>query len=157
MRSPLSFNAMMPHSVLRRVEGSALIELALLLPVFLLLFIGTVDFGRGFFAAIEVATAANAAANYGAQQPWDTAGIKAAATQGAPTVNNLTSTVSTGCECADGTSVRPGCSSAPSNCSANIVTYVQVTTSVAYTPLFEYPGLPASWNLQSTAQMRSAY
>ena len=54
MRSPLSFNAMMPHSVLRRVEGSALIELALLLPVFLLLFIGTVDFGRGFFAAIEV-------------------------------------------------------------------------------------------------------
>jgi Flp pilus assembly protein TadG len=140
-----------------REEGSALIELALLLPVFLLLFMGTVDFGRGFFAAIEISAAAEAAATYGVQQPSDTAGIQAAAALGAANVNNVTTTVATGCQCSDGTSVQPGCATPPTNCPANLVTYIQVTTNASYVPMFKYPGLPSAYTLQSTAQMRSAY
>jgi Flp pilus assembly protein TadG len=141
----------------KREEGSALIELALLLPVFLLLFMGTVDFGRGFFAAIEVSEAAEAAATYGSQQPSDTAGIQAAAAMAAANVNNVTTTVATGCQCSDGTSVQPGCATPPTNCPANFVTYIQVSTNAPYSLLFKYPGLPSSITLQGTAQMRSAY
>jgi Flp pilus assembly protein TadG len=141
----------------KREEGSALIELALLLPVFLLLFVGMVDFGRGFFAAIEVTSAAEAAATYGSQQPTDTSGIQAAAVMAAGDLNNVTSTVATGCQCADGTSVDPGCNTPPTNCASNVVSYVQVTTNAPYIPLFKYPGLPSIITLQSTAQMRSAY
>ena len=156
MRTLQSFTAGLPKLVGRREEGSALIELALLMPIFLLLFMGTVDLGRGFFAAIKVSSAAAAAASYGAQQPSDITGIQAAAVMGAPEVNNLTSSVSTGCECSDGTSVQPGCASTPANCSTDFVTYVQVTTYASYTPLFKYPGLPSSYNLQSRAEMRAA-
>jgi Flp pilus assembly protein TadG len=141
----------------RQEEGSALIELALLLPVFLVLFMGMVDLGRGFFAAIEISEAAEAAATYGVQQPEDTAGIQAAATLGAANVNNVTATVATGCQCSDGSSVQPGCTNPPVNCPSNPVTYIQVTTNASYTPIFKYPGLPSTFTLQGTAQMRSSY
>ncbi len=157
MRTLQSYTERLPQVVDRRDEGSALIELALLMPIFLLLMMGMVDLGRGFFAAIRVSSAAEAAASYGAQQPSDIAGIQAAATLGASDVNALTSAVSTGCECSDGSSVQPGCASTPANCSTDFVTYVQVTTYATYTPLFQYPGLPSTYNLQSRAQMRSAY
>jgi len=157
MRPLQSFTVRQPQTAYRREEGSALIELALMLPVFALIFMGLVDLGRGYFAAIEVSSAAASAASYGSQQPFDTAGIKAAALLGAADVNNLTATVSSGCECSDGTSVQPGCASTPANCSTDFVTYVQVTTNASYTPLFRYPGLPSTYNLQSRAQMRSAY
>jgi Flp pilus assembly protein TadG len=141
----------------RRDEGSALIELALLLPVFLLLFVGSIDFGRAFYAAIEVSSAAEAAAWYGAQQPSDTSGIQAAAVLDAADVNNLTATVASGCQCSDGSSVEPGCTSVPSGCSANVVSYVQVITNATYTPILKYPGIPSTIPLQGVARMRSAY
>ena len=66
--------------------GSALVELALLVPVFMFLIYAVVDFGRAFYMAQELASAAHAGAEYGAQNPTDTAGMQAAAQTAAPDV-----------------------------------------------------------------------
>jgi Flp pilus assembly protein TadG len=131
-----------------------LLETAFALPVFILLLLGAVDFGRAWYADIEVSSASEAGALYGVQNITDTAGMQAAASLDAADVVSVSPVASYGCECADGTSVTPSCSSTPS-CSTNVVNYVQVTTTSTYTTLFPYPGFPSSFVLNSTSKMRA--
>lgn len=60
-------------------RGQSLIELVLLLPVLVLVLVGTIDFGRAFTAYITVTNAAREGARYGAMYPADIANIKARA------------------------------------------------------------------------------
>ncbi len=53
----------------RRGRGQALVELALVLPIFLLLGLGAVDLGRVFYAQITIANAAREGALEAAQNP----------------------------------------------------------------------------------------
>src|SRR2546422_612491 len=48
-------------------RGSAIVELTLLVPLFLLMLLGTMDFARVFYAALSVSLAAGAGVQYGAQ------------------------------------------------------------------------------------------
>jgi Flp pilus assembly protein TadG len=140
---------------LRKSEtGTSLLETAFALPVFILLLIGSIDFGRAWYADIEVASASEAGALYGVQNITDTAGMQAAATLDAADVVSVSPVASYGCECSDGSSVTPSCSTTPS-CTTNVVNYVQVTTNSTYTPLFPYPGISASFALSSTSRMRA--
>ena len=72
-----------PHAVavisrLRpRTHGQALVEFALVLPVFLFLLLIAVDFGRLFFSYVEINNAAREGASYAATNPTDQAGIQA--------------------------------------------------------------------------------
>ncbi len=71
----------------RADSGQAIIEMMILLPIFLVLMIGTVEFGRLAYAYIEVADAARAGVQYGAQNratASDTAGMQQAALNDAP-------------------------------------------------------------------------
>jgi Flp pilus assembly protein TadG len=143
--------------LLRRDGGSSLVEMALLMPVFLLLLSGGIDFGRAFYLNIEVAGAAHAAATYGTTNPTDTAGMQSAAQDDAPNVPNLSvGTPTYGCECADGTGYSASCSAAPSCPSSNEVYRVNVTVTATYTPLIHWPGIPSSMSFSSSASMRSA-
>jgi len=140
-------------------KGASLVELAAVLPLFLLILFGAVDFGRAYFLANEIAGAAHAAAEYGAQNPTDTTGISKAATADAPDVPSLlVGTPTYGCECSDGTSFSANCSASPT-CTYNVVYRVSVTVSANYTPLFpflwKWGGVPSSISLSSTAVMRS--
>jgi Flp pilus assembly protein TadG len=63
-------------------EGSSFIELAIVLPVFFLMFVPAVDTGRALYAYIEVASAAQAGAAYGLQNPSDASGMQNAAISG---------------------------------------------------------------------------
>jgi Flp pilus assembly protein TadG len=65
----------------RRQRGQSLVEFALIAPVFLVLLLMAVDFGRLFFTYIQVSNAAREAAAYGAAQPTDTVGMQARAVQ----------------------------------------------------------------------------
>lgn len=56
-------------------RGQAVAELTIILPVFVLLLLVALDFGRMFFSYIEVSNAAREGASYGAGNPTDTAGI----------------------------------------------------------------------------------
>jgi Flp pilus assembly protein TadG len=139
-----------------RVEdrASSLIECALLLPMVIVLLLGSVDFGRAFYVNLEVAAAAEAGALYGVQNPSDTSGMQAAAILDAPDINLLSSTATYGTECSDGTMVTSSNLPVPS-CSVNAVTYVEVTTSMVYKPYFTYPGMGATWSLASKARLRT--
>ena len=138
----------------RGQHGTSLLETAFALPVFILLLIGAVDFGRAWYADIEVSSASEAGALYGVQNVTDTAGMQTAATLDAADVTSVSPVATYGCECADGTAVTPSCSSTPS-CTVNVVNYVQVTTTSTYTPLIPYPGFPTSFALSSTSRMRA--
>jgi Flp pilus assembly protein TadG len=144
------------HPLLQDERGASLVELSLVLPFFLLLLFGALDFGRAYFLAVEVAGAARAAAEYGAQNPTDTAGITKVATGDAPDVPNLSvGTPAYGCECSDGTSYSANCAATPTTCSYNVVYRVRLTVSTTYSPLFPWPNIPSSIPLSSTAVMRS--
>ncbi|MBI2952975.1 MAG: pilus assembly protein [Chloroflexi bacterium] len=63
-------------------QGQSLVELSLVIPVLLMVTIGTVDFGRIMYAYVTVVNAANTAAQYAATSTIasaDTAGINAVA------------------------------------------------------------------------------
>lgn len=60
----------------KRSRGQSLAELAISLPLLLLVMLGTIDLGRAYFDYIEMRNGAFEGARYGAQQPTDTTGIK---------------------------------------------------------------------------------
>ena len=62
-------------------SAQAVVEFAIILPIFLFLLLMAVDFGRMFFTYVQVSNAAREAANYGAVQPTDQAGMQARAVQ----------------------------------------------------------------------------
>jgi Flp pilus assembly protein TadG len=157
MKSQLKFG------ILQSESGTSLIEMALLLPILFLLLMGTVDFGRAYYLEIEVSRAANTGALYGSQNPTDLTGMQSAATLDAADVSGLTSTAAYGYECSDGTQRSATCSSssctttpvAPTGCGSNAVYYIQVNTSVSYSALFPYPGIPTPIVLRGQATMRA--
>jgi Flp pilus assembly protein TadG len=140
----------------RRDDGSSLIETALVLPLLILMLVGCVDYGRGFYAAIEVSAAAESGALYGTLNPSDTSGMVSMAKLDAADVSNINATATYGCECADGTGSSSNCTSSPL-CSMNVVQYVEVTATAAYSPTLPYPGIPSTINLQNTVRLRASY
>lgn len=60
------------HRRRHRTRGQSLAEFALALPVFLLILLVAIDFGRAFFSYIAINNAARVGANYAAMHPNDT-------------------------------------------------------------------------------------
>jgi Flp pilus assembly protein TadG len=141
-------------------HGSALVELALVIPILLLFVTGAIDIGHAGYVGLEVQSAAHAGVQYGSLNPSDTAGVTAAARQSAPNLANLTVSAPTwGCECSDGSSYSASCVTTPvcvaSNTrGSNVVHRVQVTTSVVYRTLLPWPGIPSSITMSSKATLR---
>lgn len=146
--------------------GQAFVELALVLPIFILLLVGIAEVGRLAYASIEVSNAARAGVAYAAQShttAQDATNIQLAATQDAPNVSSLTATTSQSCACessagAMGASVAcTAISTAAGSCPSpsRIVLYVQVTTSAPVNTIFHFPGIPNSVTLRGFASMRA--
>jgi Flp pilus assembly protein TadG len=130
-----------------------MIESALVLPLFLLLMFAAFDFGSAYYQSIEVESAAQAGATYGLQNPQDVNGMESAALVGASNITGLTASATYGCECSDGTAAVTSCTSTPT-CNDNYVTYVDVTTTSTYQPLFNLPGLPTSFSMGAESRLR---
>jgi Flp pilus assembly protein TadG len=136
-------------------RGAALIEAALVLPVFLLILLCGVDFSRMFYTAVAVAGAANAGARYavsnGPQSSADTAAIENAARAGARSPG-ITATATRHCECADNGSV---------NCSSSCArgekprTYVEVSARTIIYPLTRHLFWPAEVPVIAKAIIRA--
>lgn len=136
-------------------SGQALIELALVLPIFVLLLLGAAEFARLAYASIEVSNAARAGIQYGAQNhstAVDLIGMTQAAINDGSNIKTLQAIATNFCICSDGTSIT--CANASMNCPARILDYVQVNTSVVVDPFFHCPGLPKTFTLQGQAAMR---
>ena len=146
--------------LLRNEGGASLVELAMLLPLFLLLLALAIDLGRASYLVEEIQGAALAAVAYGAQNPTDTTGMSNAATDDAPNVPSLSvGTPTYGCECATdttGSTYSASCATTPTCTSSNVVYRVNVTVTATYTTLFPWPKVPSSMSFSSSASMRSA-
>jgi Flp pilus assembly protein TadG len=154
---PLSSGSGKPRVGIGPQGGQSLVELALVLPVLLLLLVGIIEIGRFSYYSILVANAARAGAQYGAQNlatAADAGGIRAAArNDGLP---SLAITPSQFCGC-NGAALN-ACSTIVPTCAPpeHPLVYVQVTATGTFTSLFSYPGLPGSVTLTSTEKMRVA-
>jgi Flp pilus assembly protein TadG len=145
-------------------SGQSMLELAVCLPIFALLILGTAEIANIAWASIQLNNAAHAGAQFGshsrgfASQIGD---IETAAQNEAP---KLTITFPTDpsqtCSCIDpstgapATSGTTGCQTLVECPSPYIIMdAITVTTQAVVRPLVHYPGLPASYTLNATATM----
>ena len=139
-------------------SGQSLIEVAITLPLFLLLILGTAEMANIAWAAIQISNAARAGAQYGSQShanAADTSGIQSAAKNDAPNITNMTVTSSQPCKCisSSGTDTGNACTLTACPSPDVIMPYVQVNTQAAITPFMHYTGLPVSYTLHGQALM----
>jgi Flp pilus assembly protein TadG len=135
-------------------RGQAMIELVLALPILLLLTLGIIEFGRVAYYSLEVSEAARAGAQYGTQSLADamnTGNITQAAQNNAQDIATLTvNPQPPTCVCPGSGSTAGACPAA--GCTYPLV-YLTVNTSYTLTTLFQYPGIPTSFNLTGSSTM----
>jgi len=136
--------------------GQALVETALLIPLLTTLLIGSAEMARVAYAAIEVANAAHAGAQYGSQNGYtasDTTGISNAAAIDAANLASLTTTSSYSCICSDGSAST--CQ--PTDCAnSHIEQTLTVNTQATIDPIIHLPGLPTTYTVKGHAIQRCA-
>jgi Flp pilus assembly protein TadG len=134
--------------------GQASVELALSLPVLLMMLLVVVETGRAFYIAISVANAARAGVQYGSQNlttAADNTGMVTAATNDAPNISGMTATATHFCVCANGTAST----CAATDCAgSHRLLYTQVNTSAPYTPLINFMGILPTMTVPGVAIMR---
>jgi Flp pilus assembly protein TadG len=149
-----------PHGARDQSSGQALVELAMTIPLFFLVLMGTAELARTLYVLIEVTNAAEAAVRYGAQNSTtanDVTGIQAAAQKDAANITLDTPSVVSTCGCADGSVSGASCTRFSCASGVAAVETLIVTTSETFDPLIHVPGLPASFTLYGRAQQRVLY
>lgn len=165
---------------IRENVGSALVELALTTPLFILITMGAAELGRVAYYAIEVENAARAGASYGAvnlSNAFENPDlVQRAAMNDAPDIANLvvgtpvtacvceTLDTSTGTpsfnpssgttSCTSGVVADGACSTSTSTSTQIVISYVMVSAQATVDPLVHLPGLPNSYTLYGYAKMR---
>jgi Flp pilus assembly protein TadG len=133
-------------------SGQSLVELALTMPVLLLLLLGAVEFGQAAFQAIQLSNAAKAAAQYGAQQAYtasDVTGMTAIAQQEVPAIPVSVSVGPPTCSCSSPDAGAPSfsCTKAADTACASpshIVQTLTITVSAPFNPGVFAPGFSHS-------------
>lgn len=145
--------------------GSAMVEVAVVLPVMMSLLVGATDFARVAYDAISIMNAARAGAQYGAHDlgnAADTGGMETTALKAAPNITGMTAVASKSCQCAqdDGTGTpwpTASCTApAATAClvGSHRVVSVTVTTTKTFATIARYPGIPSSLTFSRSATMR---
>ena len=123
----------------RREDAQSLVELALVVPLFILLLVGSAEFARFAWAAVLTSNAARAGAAWGAVNIANaanaTGGIQAAAAADSVNLTGLTTaTPIISCVCSDGTAIPAGqCSTALSYCVSPAIITNSVTVNTSST------------------------
>jgi Flp pilus assembly protein TadG len=153
---------------LRSATGAALVELALILPILMMLLVGAADFARVFYYAMELTTAARAGAqcaSYSSATADDSnaANIIAAAQNAAPNIAPITVTLSTPnpgvCQCAtnDGTGQPWVAVSCTSTCvTGHMIETVTVQTQKTFTIISRFLPINRNITLTRSATLRVA-
>jgi Flp pilus assembly protein TadG len=135
-------------------KGQSSVELAVAIPLLVLMLLAGTDFGRIFYMSSGVNSAARAGAQYGSQSvitAANAAGMVSAARTDGTNLTNLTVTASQ-CTCATSLNVTACptayCTNAPQ------ATFVVVNTADVFTTLVNYPGIPSSTTLAGKAIMQ---
>ncbi len=127
----------------QRSRGQSVVELAVLLPILVVILAGAADFGRGLTAYIAISGATREGAAYGMQSADQAANEAEIAT----TVRN---DIGNGGEIW-GTDVVVVSDTGPDSQNYE---QVVVTVSYAFSPIIPIPGLPSTINMDRTVRMR---
>jgi Flp pilus assembly protein TadG len=141
-------------AMLGNTEGSNLVELALALPMLLLILVAAVDLGEAFYTGVQLSGSAHDGALYGIHNPTDITGMKSAAQNGSANLSGFVASATYGCECSDGSAAVSSCG-APPICTSNYVNYVDVTVTASYSPIISFAGVPSPSTFRSEARMRA--
>jgi len=136
-------------------RGAAVIELAVAIPLLLLLTVGAADFGRAFYQSVTISHAAETGAVYGAQNNI-TSGHNSEMTQmardDAADVGTVTVTPTRVCKCPNGAEV---------NCVTGACTgygaprvYVSCQVQKSFNGLTRFPGMPNGFMVRRKVFMR---
>jgi Flp pilus assembly protein TadG len=143
---------------MRRRAGNSAVELALAFSVLGLLAMGIADFGRIYYASIELTNAATAGAIYGSftvSRSSDIAGMQTAAINEAADLNLTASNVTAlpYCQCPDGT--QNDCSNIDF-CGVGVKMrfYVKVTTNKTFKTMSKFPKMPNTVDITRQTVMR---
>jgi len=144
-------------------SGQNFLELALCLPVFALIILGTAEIANIAWASIQLNNAAHAGAQFASHSRGfasDIPDIKTAAQNEAPKLTiTFPSDPAQTCSCIDPSTGAPAVGAA--GCTTTvlcpspwiIMDSITVTTRTVVTPLVHYPFLPASYTLNAQATM----
>lgn len=141
------------RAIRRSSSGALSVELALAVTAFLVLAVGSYDFGRFAMAKSRLSSAARAGAVYGIGDfgaATDAAGIEQAARIDADD-NALSVSSRQVCICTAGGETACG-----GTCADGLPAplYVEVTVQETHDFLFSYPGVAQTMNLSTTNQLR---
>ena len=143
--------------LIRDEDGAALVEVSLILPLFILVFLFGTDAALIVQRMLRVADAATVGARYGtiAGNGKDLAGMQNAATAAANGLPGFSATASTYCACSPGGSST----SCASTCAGQStpVQYVKVSTLATASIMFKVLGYSGTFPIASTATMRVAW
>jgi Flp pilus assembly protein TadG len=142
----------------RAESGGALVELAVILPILILISIGVMDYGRVYFTSVAVVNAARAGAEWGAfgeQGGYlnDTDIQNFAKLDGAE-AGTITVTSNHECRC-PGSGATVSCTTACSSGYGMPKVFVVVTATKTVNLILKYPGLPTSVTISRTATFRA--
>jgi hypothetical protein len=132
-----------------------MIEFALSATVLMTLFVGVTGFSRIFNLANMAMGAAEAGVQYGSLSPahyGDLSGMQTAALNDTGNYTGATATATQFCTC----SVGGAQVSCPATCNGNGVaeTYIQVSVTIPYAGVINYPMLPNPVNITQTSCAR---
>jgi Flp pilus assembly protein TadG len=136
---------------LRQIDensGQSLLEMALMFPLLIMLFLGAAEYGRLAYIGIEVTNAARAGADYGAQNRGtasDSAGITSTATSDGANLKSMGVTPQYLCAASYSAPATTDCTGTPG------VEYVQVNTQVTVASLFSTYGFGGNYTLHGQA------
>lgn len=134
-------------------NGQSLVEIALLMPVLLVLLLGAVDLGRAFYAYVAITNAAREGARYGASFPSQSSGIvsrvqKEVSNSG---ISISSGNISTACNVYTSGSYTLGGSESCSNASSG--DYITVSINYTFNFMTSYLLGVGSTTLSNTATM----
>lgn len=135
----------------RGTRGNVAVELALVLPVLLVILAGLSDLGRGVLASNKLSSAVRAGLDYAQAYPDDGAGIQAVVTAAAAGEAVIV-TATSACECANG--VAGDCST---QCSDGTMpgTYMRIAATQNFSPIFPALEFALGPTLSASASVRT--
>jgi Flp pilus assembly protein TadG len=146
---------------LRRDEkGAALIELAIVCPVFTIIAVGVADFALLMYAQMQVEAAADSGARYATMYGWNSTNVANAVTSavkassGSSTSITATPAPTNFCGCATASGITAvSCSS---TCSSGLApgSYVSVNARWNYSLIMSWPGFTSPRTLSASSTVR---
>lgn len=131
----------MARTSARSQRGQSLVELAVVIPMLLIISLGSIEFGRALYTYISITSAARGGVEYaatGPEQAEDTGGIREAVLSEADGFLNATET-------------NPEIVVVTGNDTQGRL-YAEVTVKYDFSTIFSLPGIPATINLERTVR-----